>query len=259
MASFRKLRDDSWGVLVSFTEIPVGQGRAPAPGSTVTVIKRDGSRQEATLGQMVSRETYGWLFKIAPRAAAPATTQTQVGDLSGITTLFERARTHLRHPAIVLATPSSGLVRISVASAAARVPGSLNVTAQDDFVDGRRRWFGRVLQTGVFDQREGGPEIAAQLQRFAANPAQVAQESARLTGRCCFCNRPLDDERSTAVGYGPICADHFGLPWGERPVGFAAAAARAAIVSTSEAASIAPVAVPVNNGEDDGLVLRRTA
>ena len=239
MASFRKLRDDSWGVLVSFTEIPVGQGRAPAPGSTVIVIKRDGSRQEATLGQMVSRETYGWLFNIAPRNFTnPATTQTQVGNLTGITTLFERARTHLRHPAIVMALPSNGsLIRISVAGPSARVPGSLNVTAQDDFVDGRRRWFGRVLQTGVFDQREGGPEIAAQLQRFAANPAQVAQESARLTGRCCFCNRPLDDERSTAVGYGPICAAHYHLPWGEDST---------AIINTQ---------TQINNGEDDGLVL----
>ena len=27
--------------------------------------------------------------------------------------------------------------------------------------------------------------------------------------------RALSDDRSTAVGYGPICADHFGLPWGE--------------------------------------------
>ena len=39
---------------------------------------------------------------------------------------------------------------------------------------------------------------------------------------CCFCNRALEDERSTAVGYGPICAGHFGLAWGNRPAEFAA-------------------------------------
>jgi len=34
------------------------------------------------------------------------------------------------------------------------------------------------------------------------------------TGNCCFCRRELTDKRSTEVGYGPICADHFSLPWG---------------------------------------------
>ena len=28
---------------------------------------------------------------------------------------------------------------------------------------------------------------------------------------------PCYDERSTAAGYGEICATHFNLPWGERP------------------------------------------
>jgi hypothetical protein len=63
--------------------------------------------------------------------------------------------------------------------------------------------------------------ITARLRAFAAEPARVAKDSARLTGRCCFCNLALKDERSTAVGYGATCADHFGLPWGERPAGFA--------------------------------------
>ena len=33
----------------------------------------------------------------------------------------------------------------------------------------------------------------------------------------------MKDERSTAVGYGAICADHYGLPWGSKPVEFGAA------------------------------------
>ena len=44
------------------------------------------------------------------------------------------------------------------------------------------------------------------------------------SGRCCFCHQSLDDERSTARGYGPVCAEHFGLPWGSRPSEFAAEA-----------------------------------
>lgn len=46
----------------------------------------------------------------------------------------------------------------------------------------------------------------------------TAEQAARfgaVTGSCIFCMRTLTDERSITVGYGPICADHNGLPWGE--------------------------------------------
>lgn len=49
-------------------------------------------------------------------------------------------------------------------------------------------------------------------------------DTVTVTGHCCFCSLPLTDERSTAVGYGKVCADHFGLSWGARPVAFAEAA-----------------------------------
>lgn len=48
---------------------------------------------------------------------------------------------------------------------------------------------------------------------LAERPAETAAAYGRLNGRCCFCNRGLADERSTAVGYGPVCAGRWGLPW----------------------------------------------
>ena len=45
--------------------------------------------------------------------------------------------------------------------------------------------------------------------------AEQAAHLGQITGRCVFCSRTLTDERSIAVGYGPVCADHHGLPWGE--------------------------------------------
>ena len=45
----------------------------------------------------------------------------------------------------------------------------------------------------------------------------TAEQAARfgsVTGSCVFCMRTLTDERSISVGYGPICAEHNGLPWG---------------------------------------------
>ena len=49
--------------------------------------------------------------------------------------------------------------------------------------------------------------------------AEEAGEWGRTHGQCVFCARGLTDERSMFVGYGAICAEHNGLPWGERPAG----------------------------------------
>jgi hypothetical protein len=49
---------------------------------------------------------------------------------------------------------------------------------------------------------------------MAADPAKAASEYGRLTVHCCFCSLPFTDARSTAVGYGRICAGNYGLPWG---------------------------------------------
>lgn len=37
-----------------------------------------------------------------------------------------------------------------------------------------------------------------------------AREFGRQHGFCCACARSLDDDRSLAVGYGPVCASHYG-------------------------------------------------
>lgn len=44
--------------------------------------------------------------------------------------------------------------------------------------------------------------------------AEQATRFGRLYGRCVYCSHELTDERSIAVGYGPVCAENNGLPWG---------------------------------------------
>jgi hypothetical protein len=160
-----------------------------------------------------------WIAKLAERATAPAPAPratTAIGSLTGIKALFDKARQHLRHPAIVLNVESVGPVKLSVAGAKARVPGSINVATNAPY--GESTWFGRILEDGNFEAspREATPPtLTAKLSAFACEPAKVAAEHGKLTGSCCFCNRALTDARSTTVGYGPVCADNFGLAWGE--------------------------------------------
>lgn len=189
--------------------------------------ERDRAFALSLLGQLndrglLSRRQWYWVEQLAVRATetvAPAPLA-EVGDLAGVYQLFAQAQAHLKRPAIVLqmAGNGAGELRLTVAGERAKAPGSINVASPGRF--GENIWYGRVHQDGKFEtarKLQGDPRMAsitALLTAFAADPAKVAAEHGKLTGRCCFCNLPLKDARSTAVGYGKICARHYGLPWG---------------------------------------------
>lgn len=161
------------------------------------------------------KQTY-WLDLLAKRAAGEAETKTEaVGDLAAIYKLFNAAAEHLKHPKIVLGYTRgqyTSELTIYVAGERSSTPGVLQVKDGDT-------WFGRVHQDGNFEHSRRDPPPASvtdALMRFAMDPAGEAAKHGHLTGKCCFCNRKLTDERSTAVGYGQTCAAHFGLAWGAK-------------------------------------------
>jgi hypothetical protein len=188
-------------------------------------------------GELSPKQTE-WVGKLLDRANTPVPPPTaaqpaqRIGDLGGILALFARAQGHLKYPAIVLlhdpvVVSTDKMLRITVAGEQARYPGTLNVTSFEKVYGDKRAFYGRVKLDGSYEPYDTvsadlTTQIATALRLLAADPARTAAEHGRLTGRCCFCNIALEDERSTAVGYGPICARHFGLAWGSRPAEFAA-------------------------------------
>ena len=190
--------------------------RADLAGQDVIVTTRAGRAKAVTLAQYLGPTLGGrfdgHLYAIAQRAAAETVT---VGDLSRINALFDANRAaqpnRRKTPAIVFAD-----FRISVAGQQAREPGCLTILSNTERNDrGGRKWLGRVTKAGVFEPaRDTSPVIGEALKAFAADPAGVAAAHGQVTHACCFCNKTLTDPRSRTVGYGPDCADNFGLPWG---------------------------------------------
>jgi hypothetical protein len=161
-----------------------------------------------------------------------------IGELGGIKSLFDKAATHLKWPAIVLDVPaskSSFMFRLTIAGAKSKNPGSITVTSAHkthfDEQLGRetRDYYGSVSLQGVWHpsrdlvgKEQLMDQIADRMREFAKDPAGVALDAAKregspLRGICCFCCKPLEDERSTAAGYGRTCAKNWELPWGGRP------------------------------------------
>lgn len=186
----------------------------------VPATKKDFAKSLVSATYVLSDKQLYWVDKLTQLALGQGNHERKtadVGDMTGIIELFDRAKQHLKFPAIVLSCPGAETLRINVAGQSARVPGSVNVASYEHHGD-NRTWFGRVHRNGKYEASASGEAIigiiSARLREFAAHPTAVAAEHGRLTGRCCFCNQGLKDERSTEVGYGPVCAKHYGLAWG---------------------------------------------
>lgn len=77
-------------------------------------------------------------------------------------------------------------------------------------------YYGSIMRDGTLRLgRDCPPAAVEQIKAFAADPVTASVVEGRTQGACCFCSRPLDTDASQTVGYGPICADKYGLPWGE--------------------------------------------
>ena len=135
-------------------------------------------------------------------------------DLSGVYKLFEHAISQkLKWPKIRLQTLAGGQVALAMAGPRSKYVGQIMITDGKPY--GCNQWFGRIDKGGLFQPAaQSTPEVEQLLVKLAQDPAGVAKSYGLLTGNCCFCNRRLEDERSTQVGYGPVCARHFNLPWG---------------------------------------------
>lgn len=135
-------------------------------------------------------------------------------NASSIYALFECAVSHdLKFPKIRLQAANGGVVVLKLNGPKSKYQGSIAVT--DDRPFGENSYYGRIERNGAWiPGRDSSPAIVVLLEELAQNPAEVAARYGKLTGNCCFCQTALRDARSTAVGYGPICAEHFGLPWG---------------------------------------------
>jgi len=134
----------------------------------------------------------------------------RVGDFSGVIELFTKAKGNLKYPKISLTTESGGTVMLSLAGAKAAKPGTINVTDGKPY--GQNIWYGRVDAVGNWEKSYNATdEVGNLLKELSNNPAGFAANYGHKHGSCCFCNKTLTQANSVTAGFGPVCADNWGL------------------------------------------------
>jgi hypothetical protein len=139
--------------------------------------------------------------------AAPESTTTL--DLTRITQMFDKAAQKLKNPKVEFMCASGDEFAITRAKDSSRNPGFLYLKSGSTYL-------GKIAPRGAFiPSQDATPDVTKALVDFAADPVAAAFAYGKATSACCFCRKKLTDGRSVEVGYGPICAENFGLPWGE--------------------------------------------
>jgi hypothetical protein len=142
--------------------------------------------------------------KAKPVQPAAPTTVDGTAIIAFLTAAKERG---LKFPkARFLAADGVEELRLSLAGAQARIPGSITVVVAG-------AWKGRITAEGdVHGPLRGDGPLLSLLLEIATDPAKHAKAYGALMARCSFCALPLSDAGSVEVGYGPTCAARYGLP-----------------------------------------------
>lgn len=164
-----------------------------------------------------------WIGKLIAKAhATPAqpvvagvVTPEQLSGFDAVLKLFAAAKEHLKFPKITLKTPEGVIVKLSLGGVKTKYAGSVLVYGEGKYP--YRTYYGQITPEGFWKPAGAAsqlPGLTPLLVEFGANPTFVAKAHGVLTGLCCFCNKTLglgEDKRSVTIGYGPVCAKHYGL------------------------------------------------
>lgn len=157
----------------------------------------------------LSEKQWPWVKKLYEHK--PEERQSLGGNFAPLAAMLRLAAGKLKRPTIRILVDHE---KISVypAKEGSKNPGWLYVTGPG------RSYLGKIhMIDGDFVRMRACSDAVVQaLEAFAKDPIQAATAYGKLLEECCFCGRHLEDDRSKRVGYGPVCADTYHLPWGEK-------------------------------------------
>lgn len=123
--------------------------------------------------------------------------------------LFDKASQRLKYPSLYF--PNIPL-KLGMGNSPDRIWVSNGFTRGHPL----NKLYGSFSRTNPFAEYQILPnDIRATLTSICEDPLKYGAFHGQQYKHCCFCNTQLTSKESLFAGYGPICADRWGLPWGE--------------------------------------------
>lgn len=173
--------------------------------------------EQFTKKGFLSDAQWVWVDTLIGRAAAPKPTQEeQPSGFTSTVAMIDKAATELQFVRFDF-TVGELRMRLTRNGPSSRYPGAVAIVSQHKSF-GDRIYYGRIERDGVLHLSKQGGELAGlvdALRAVEANPGKVASDYGAKFSQCGFCGQDLTHPSSVKHGYGPICAGHYGLPWGD--------------------------------------------
>jgi uncharacterized protein (TIGR02996 family) len=145
----------------------------------------------------------------APRPNASAASAVQyLCDLftlgSGYGLIAPKLRVHFKDMRFKLFTAKTGTLCLKA--------GNVVISSRKPY--GREHFVGTFWQ-GEFSSRGRAMNATEKLfvKLLCDDVREFILDCSRDMGMCCYCGMPLECPKSKLLGYGPICAKRYGLPW----------------------------------------------
>ena len=123
-------------------------------------------------------------------------------DLSVVRERLLKGKENLKKPVI----RAGDTFKFSFAPEEGKNRGFIYVKHHDDYI-------GKIAENGDYFPYKASKQQIDYLEKFAKDPVAELKLYGDTTGKCGFCSRRLTVKESVKRGYGPTCADNFGLPY----------------------------------------------
>lgn len=182
-------------------------------------------KQEVWVGKMIYRSLTGFLPGPDGKPEKPKKSPTIVYEdevshkIKGHAKIFEmfgKAALKVNNPKIT-AKHQGMQIQLKPTGPKSKTPGAILI---DDGVSyATSKWYGYLFSDGEFIAASNitALEVACVvgfLKNLAFDPSAYLGQKGKAQGSCCFCKKTLTADESLEVGYGPVCASNYNLPWG---------------------------------------------
>src|SRR5882672_1503605 len=134
-------------------------------------------------------------------------------DAKKIRQLFDTAATRIKYPSIHF-WRDIGEIQFYLCGSQSRTPGFIRITNSQKYPN--QEIYAEINQAGKgLFRKDTSANFKKEILRIIDDPIGESQLRGKKSGFCCYCGHVIETKESMAVGYGPICAANYGLPWGE--------------------------------------------
>ena len=141
------------------------------------------------------------------------TVEQTIQDFENIAAFFKRASANLKYPKVLLYVVDRCIVLKWKLDGTIQLVDRHRTTFNQKFGKPMPEWYGKITPDGKLVTGVELLGLHEALTAFAQNHTHVAEVYGQRFGHCCFCGLELTNKASVHLGYGPICASNYGLPW----------------------------------------------